>query len=607
VSVVGIDLGTSNSVVAYEDGEGHVHILPDKKGLTIQPSVVSFSEGGGVVIGAEAKALKSADPRNTIYSFKRLMGQTTGSVALRQFRSRVPFIIHDGVEENDMPTIRTRAGELTPVELSSIMLDHMRGIAAAQLQQTIERAVITVPANFSDSQRSATASAAAIAGLQIAGILNEPTAVALAYGATRHLDETVAVFDFGGGTFDLTVMRLENQTYTVLGTAGDSFLGGDDIDERIVELMLRNVIRDHRVDLHDDIFAMMKLRAVAEEVKIALSSQPSVSVTVFELAIGSNGLPITLEFTLTHAELVSLISDLVDRAMSVTRDALAIANVRMDQISDIILAGGTTRIPYIRHRIANFFERSARSDVSPQEAVAIGAALYATSVAQARVHGVGIDEPQPAYEPKIATLDAMPSTVAASQHVVDIDEAVAEVDSPVFDIDAAIADVDSVSIDFPSTVAPRTMTPPIAVVSGRRVVIDVTPNSLGVGTAGGFCEVLIPRSSPLPATVKKFYATLRDLQEMVRIVVCQGEARRLAENLVLGDVILNELPRLPRGDVEIEVAFELDTSGMLQVSALDGKSGRSQRVSLDLVGRMNDSEVAAARERMQRLGLGGGG
>jgi molecular chaperone DnaK len=594
MSVVGIDLGTSNSVVAYEEN-GNVHLLADLEGVSIQPSVVAFTADvpGGVVVGTDAKARKIIDPRNTIYSFKRLMGQTTSSVALRQFRSRVPYIIHDGVEESDLPTVRTRAGELTVIELSAIMLDHMRGIAQARLQQRVDRAVITVPANFSDAQRSATASAAAIAGIEVAGILNEPTAVALAYGATRRLDETVAVFDFGGGTFDLTVMKLEDHRYTVLGTAGDSFLGGDDIDERIVELMLRDVIAKHRVDLRDDMFAMMKLRAVAENVKIALSSQDFVTARVPDLAIGSDGNPINLVFTLPQAELVTLMSDLVDRAMAVARDALSIANVRMDQISDVILAGGTTRIPYVQHRVATFFDRAVRKDVSAQAVVAIGAALYATSLT--RMHGVGIDLLQPAYEPKIAALGALPATVAPQQHVLDIDAAVAEVEAPTFDIDQAIADIDAIVVDPP---VPRTVTP---VATAHRVVIDVTPNSLGVGTAAGYCEILIPRSSPLPATIRRVYATLRDEQETVRIVVCQGEARRLAENLVLGDVLLSDLPRLPRGDVEIEVAFELDSSGMLKVSALDSKSGQTQRVALDLIGRMSEAEVAAARTRMQRL------
>jgi molecular chaperone DnaK (HSP70) len=592
VGAVGIDLGTSNSVVSWEDGGGQVHVLADKSGITIQPSVVAFANDSSVLVGAEAKQRRISDPRNTIYSFKRLMGQTADSVAVRQIRARVPYKIHEAVEGNDMPAVRTRAGEFSPVELSAMVLDHLRTIATARLRRPVDSAVITVPASFNDAQRSATASAAAIAGLQIAGILNEPTAAALAYGANRQLDEIIAVFDFGGGTFDLTVMKLENQTYTVLGTAGDSFLGGDDIDERIVELMLARVIADHRVDLRDDIFAMMKLRAAAEEIKITLSTQQQATITVHDLAIGARGEPITLEITLTHAELVALMQDLVDRAMSVTRDALSVASMKLDRISDVILVGGTTRIPYIRHRVASLFERAARRDVSPQEAVSIGAALYATSL----TFGVGFNIPQPETQARTA----LPSTVAPPQHIIDIDDALADVEAKVLSIDEAI---DEVELVMPVVVAPplpRVATP----VGPRRVVIDVTPNSLGVATVGGFCEILIQRSSPLPVTVRKNYATLRDHQDVVRIVVCQGETRRLSDNVVLGDVVLVELPRKPRGDVEIEVAFELDTSGMLQVSARDAASGQSRQVSLDLIGRMSDTEVSAARERMQRLRLG---
>ena len=594
MGAVGIDLGTSNSVVSWEDGGGQVHVLADKQRVTIQPSIVAFTDdpGNSVVVGSEAKQRRITDPRNTIYSFKRLMGQTAGSVAVRQIRARVPYKIHEAIESDDMPSVRTRAGEFSAVELSAIMLDHLRDIATTRLRRPVDSAVITVPASFNDAQRSATASAAAIAGLKTANILNEPTAAALAYGATRSLDEIIAVFDFGGGTFDLTVMKLENQTYTVLGTAGDSFLGGDDIDERIVELMLARVIADHKVDLRDDIFAMMKLRAAAEEIKIALSTKQLATIAVHDLAIGAKGEPITLELTLSHAELVAVMQDLVDRAMSVTRDALSVASMKLDRISDVILVGGTTRIPYIRHRVASLFERAARRDVSPQEAVSIGAALYATSLTQARTFGVGFDIPQPETQAN----RALPSTTAPPQHIVDIDEALADVETKIVSIDEALDEIDFVPA-VPRVVTPQPGPP-------RRVVIDVTPNSLGVATVSGYCEILIQRSSPLPIVVRKNYATLRDHQDVVRIVVCQGETRRLAENVVLGDVVLEELPRKPRGEVEIEVAFELDTSGMLQVSARDAASGQSRQVSLDLVGRMSDTEVSIARERMQRLRLG---
>jgi molecular chaperone DnaK len=616
-AVIGIDLGTSNSVVAWENEVGRVEVIPDRYGSAIHPSVVSFTDGevvGGVVVGTPAKERRVTDPRNTIYSFKRLMGQTANSMAVRQIRSRVPYEIEGAVD--GMPEIKTRAGGFSAVELSAIMLDHLRELAIARIGRPVEHAVITVPANFNDAQRSATASAGAIAGLKVARVLNEPTAAALAYGSMRRLHEIIAVYDFGGGTFDLTVMKLEDQLYTVLGTAGDSFLGGDDIDERIVQRMLAKVIEEQRVDLRADILAMMKLRSVAEQIKIELSARSRVSVTVPNLANDAKGRPFSLTFDITHAELVTLISDLVDRTISVTKDALSVAQVKMDRISDVILVGGTTRIPYIRNRVAAFFEKAARTDVSPDGAVAIGAALQAGELEKLLLHEQTIAVQFDAHEPVAATGSDTGYMLDDPQPlgVVDVEAAIAELEpTDVVDIDDAIAEVEqwpldkerakrpqtldgSVDINFDVlTPTPRPAPPP------RQVVIDVTPNSFGVATAGGYCETLIWRSTPVPVTVKKKYATLRDNQELVRIKVCQGETRILEDNVVLGDVVLAGLPALPRGAVQIEVAFELDTNGMLQVSARDAGTGRTQNVTLDLVGRMNEDEVAAARSRVQKL------
>jgi len=622
-AVIGIDLGTSNSVAAWQDELQRVSVITAKNGIGIHPSVVSFTDGevvGGVLVGAAAKARKVVDPKNTIYSFKRLMGQTATSVAVRQMQARVPYDIVEGAGQ--MPVIDTRAGTFTAVELSAVILDHLRELAVAQTRRPVTHAVITVPANFNDAQRSATASAGAIAGLEVVRVLNEPTAAALAYGATRRLNEIIAVYDFGGGTFDLTVMKLENQVYTVLGTAGDSFLGGDDIDERIVERMVAKTIAEHRVDVRGDLVAMMRLRSIAEQIKIDLSVRPRAAITIPDLVTDRKGRPLPMSFELTHGELVQLTADLVERSMSVTRDALAVAQVTRDRVSDVILVGGTTRIPYIRNQVASFFEKAARTDVSPDDAVAIGAALQAGSLEQLTLRnptsatlGVEFDTREP-----VATSDV---------ELVDEGEIALELDDPghylaprpsiepavdrrfVIDPESEPAlpppippprPLASVEIDFDVPTPPPIPAPPVpAPPPARHVVIDVTPSSFGVGTVGGFCETLIWRSSALPVTVTKRYATVRDDQDSVRIVVCQGETRRLADNVVLGDVVLADLPRLPRGRVEIEVAFELDTSGMLQVRARDAATGQVQQVSLDLVGRMDESEVNAARDRIGKL------
>jgi molecular chaperone DnaK (HSP70) len=597
-AIVGIDLGTSNSVVAWEDELGHVNVLSDRDDVTVHPSVVTFVDGkvvGGVVVGARAKAHKIIDPKNTVYSFKRLMGQTANSLAVRQARTRVPYQIAAGPDQ--MPVVETCAGGFTAVELSAILLDYLRDVAVDRIGRPVQHAVITVPANFNDAQRSATASAGAIAGLEVVRVLNEPTAAALAYGNTRRLNEIIAVYDFGGGTFDLTVMKLEDQNYTVLGTAGDSFLGGDDIDERIVDRMLANVIAEHRLDLRGDVVAMMKLRFAAEQLKIDLSTRPRAQVIVPDLAYDHRQRPLALTFELTHTDLVALISDLVDRTISVTRDALSVAQVKMERVSDVILVGGTTRIPYVRNRVAGFFERAARTDVSPEGAVAIGAALQAAALEQLllREPTRPLHVPFDAGEPRAPDPDyQLLETDAPQFELPDGDPPEFELPDAEPQLEWPLAD-DSFEHELAQLGALPQEAPP------RQRVIDVTPTSFGVGTLGGYCETLIWRSSPLPITIKKRYVTVRDDQDSVRIVVCQGETRRLTENVVLGDVVLGEIPRMPRGTVEIEVAFALDTSGMLQVSARDAATGQSRRVSLDLVGRMDQEEVAAARDRVQKL------
>ncbi len=602
-AVVGIDLGTSNSVVAWGDEVGNVKVLADRRGNTVIPSVIAFLEKGsvvgGVLVGAEAKEHKVVDPKNTIYSFKRLMGQTETSLAIRQARSRVPYTIEAGPDQ--MPAIRTCAGAFSPVELSAVVLDHLREIAVANIQRPVNHAVITVPANFNDAQRSATANAGAIAGLQVVRVLNEPTAAALAYGNTRRLHGIIAVYDFGGGTFDLTILKLEDQHYTVLGTAGDSFLGGDDIDERIVDRMVAKVIEEHRIDLRQDMLAMMRLRSIAEWIKIELSTKHRVSISVDDLAYDKKRRPVELTFEFSSQELISLISDLVERTMSVTQDACSVAQVKMDRVSDVILVGGTTRIPYIRNRVAAYFEKAVRADVSPQDAVAVGAALQAASLEEAMLRSPQqqINVPFDLHEPNAPQPEPAEPTFELADPGQFLDPLLAPPIAPSYPAAREVPIPRPGTNPFERDIDFSSVTP--TPLPARQTVIDVTPSSFGVGTAGGYCELLIRRSTPLPITVRKKYATVREDQDMVRIVVCQGETRVLAHNTVLGDVVLTELPRLTRGGVEIEVSFELDTSGMLHVSARDAATGKSQRVVLDLVGRMDEGEVAAARDRVQKL------
>jgi molecular chaperone DnaK len=874
--IVGIDLGTSNSVVAHADDAGVVKVLADDSGYKIHPSVVSFHPNGGVVVGAGAKQRKVIDPQNTIYSVKRLIGRGYRSPEVQTAKGRVPYQIKEGA--NQLPMIVTRGGEFAVPEISAIVLDHMRNIAAARLGAPVSRAVVTVPASFNDAQRSATATAGAIAGLTIVRVLNEPTAAALAYGNMRNLREIIAVYDFGGGTFDITILKLHDQVYEVLGTAGDTFLGGDDLDERLVDKMVAKFLAENRIDLRSNEVSMMRLRAVAEQTKIELSRRSRAVVRIDEIAYGAKGVPLNLQIEITRDEFVSQVSDIIDRTFPVCQEALSLAGLTIGQIADTILVGGTTKIPYVRDQVSKFFAKAPRTDVNPEDAVAVGAALQATSLERilsrprtsTRIPVQKIPEPPPIPAPAPAPsagdsiesvdsyTDALPLNLAevdeesgsvtmapselessrpkrpthgyseVSRHQVtsndvrepkpdtsysvtrggvkdnfdartrpqapnplllddktrpgapnpldldDLDDnstrpgAINPLDfdtttpppnaqplarmtrplaaqppptpaipgkqtlfgvppgpetatpppvpkvptsrgqpalrspgeagstnpgmgtssttlptmpaaprpakpwidattntatspsstqplAPIAPIAAPTAptlialapdfaaEVDTANASAASTargmgaasrgtteqplalqppiatttargLAPLSQAPPIAAFQAPQtypvapvapraspVVLEVTPRGLGIGTVAGYCEELIRRNSRVPAETKKIFTTSRDSQNLVRIVICQGESRRLDNNIVIGDLVLQNLPPRPRGETAIEVTFMLDASGILQVRARDTQTNAEQRASLDLLGGVPSQDVAASRDRIQQL------
>jgi molecular chaperone DnaK len=809
--IVGIDLGTSNSVVSHVDSAGAPQVLADDTGVKIHPSVVSFHPNGGVIVGAAAKQRKVIDPQNTIYSVKRLIGRSFTSPEVTQSRRRVPYQIKDGPDAS--PVIVTRAGDFAIPEISAIVLDHMRNIARGRLGADVSRAVITVPASFNDAQRSATATAGAIAGITVVRVLNEPTAAALAYGHMRDLRQVIAVYDFGGGTFDITILKLDDQVYEVLGTAGDTFLGGDDLDERIVDRMVAKFLTEHRIDLRTNEVSMMRLRAVAEQTKIELSRRSRAVVRIDEIAYGPNGVALNLNIEISRDEFVRQVADIIDRTFPVCQEALAVSGVSVDRIDDILLVGGSTKIPYVRDQVGRFFGKQPRTELNPEEAVALGAGLQAATLqrllAKPRSGRIPVQQPPPELEDSITeamdmkTADSitMPASEAPKPfdsgttgysvrrsgvrdavppleprsgeitrpgeksfdtrtppHAQPIgrmtrqqvptptaplvppplpqgvgqktlfgvvpaaappkpparpeteertDEApalsmvplptrppapphkqttampgpnalrppappvppptpastlpmapsspIAPPTAPTLvalapDFAAEVATAERTGPDFdaisgldtgpdldaptgpdlapagmnrqpssaastakgmgPVITAPGIMPPqPLPIAGGgppfspparqAPVVLEVTPRGLGIGTVAGFCEELIRRNSRLPAEMKKLFTTSRDQQATVRIVVCQGESRRLDNNVVIGDLILQDLPPRPRGETSIEVTFSVDASGILHVHARDAQTGREQRASLDLVGGMQD--VAASRDRIQQL------
>jgi molecular chaperone DnaK len=618
--IIGIDLGTSNSVVAYADGTGPVQVLVDDGGYKIHPSVVSFHPSGGVVVGAAAKQRKIIDPEHTIYGVKRLIGRGFHAPEVQTARARVPFEIKEG--EGQLPMIVTRAGDFAVPEISAIVLDHLRNLAATRLGAEVSRAVITVPASFNDAQRSATATAGAIAGITVVRVLNEPTAAALAYGHAHELRDAIAVYDFGGGTFDVSILKVDGQVYEVLGTAGDTFLGGDDLDERLVDRMVARFLEEHRVDLRADEVAMMRLRAVAEQTKIELSRRTRAVVRIDEIAYGPRGAPLNLQIEIARDELVRDVADLVERTFPVCKEALGLAGLGPDGVSDVLLVGGTTKVPYVREQVSRFFGRPPRTDVGAEDAVAVGAALQAASLQRILARPRGGSRPlpvvgrsEPAQPPPIpGTLPASSAPPPPPQPPPPPVRAAAP-GAPTLAIPTLPLAIPTLPLAPPLAPSTPTLPPPApepglspagtmrgyGLPTRPPVVLEVTPRGLGIGTVAGYCEELIRRNSRVPATAKKLFTTSRDNQDAVRIVVCQGEARRLDQNVVIGDLFLVGLQPRPRGETSIEVSFSLDASGILQVAARDAATGAEQRAELDLLGGMGREDVAASRDRLQLL------
>jgi molecular chaperone DnaK len=408
-------------------------------------------------------------------------------------------------------------------EISAFVLRHVKALAEEHLGCQIKQAVITVPANFNDAQREATKSAGQIAGMSVMRILNEPTAASLAYGYGQAKKSKVAIYDFGGGTFDITVLQLNDRIFEVLATAGDSFLGGDDIDERLVSHMADLFLRQTRIDLRTNITAIARLRAVAEQVKRQLSTRTKAVVQVQEIAYGSGGRPLDLNFTLAREELNRISNDLVQRSFLICDEALGLASLAPSQLDDVVLVGGTTRMPLVRDGASAYFGMEPHANINPDEVVAVGAAIQAATLARAHEGG------------------------------------------------------------------------------GDSVLLDVTPRALGVAVVGGFADTVIERNSQIPIEQTRLFTTSQDYQEQVRLQVCQGESRVFEENNPLGELVLENLRPAPRGEVKVEVTFEINTDGILQVRARDPETGNEQRAHIQVLGTSSKEQVAGMARRQQDM------
>jgi len=518
---VGIDLGTSNTVVSVVQGN-KAHVIPDREGRRIHPSVVSFHPKGMVLVGQEAVRRRVIDPLNTIYSVKRLIGRTFRSEAVQTAKKRHPFKIIEG--ENQQPVVVARGNEYPVPEISAFVLRHVKTLAEEFIGESIKSAVITVPANFNDAQREATRAAGRIAGLNVLRILNEPTAAALAYGYGQGMHTRVAVYDFGGGTFDTTILQLSGKVFEVLSTAGDTFLGGDDIDEFLVDHMKNLFLRNTRIDLASNISAVARLRQVGEQVKRQLSTRPKALVQVQEMAIGPGGQPMHLSFSLTRERLNSMAQDLVQRSFLICDEALKLSGMTVGQVDEVVLVGGMTKMPMVVEGVKGYFGKQPREDINPDEVVAVGAAIQA------------------------AALTRTPGASGADS-----------------------------------------------------VLLDVTPRALGIKVVGGFAETIIERNAQIPVEQTRRFTTSQDYQTNVRIQVCQGESRQFDENQALGELVLDALRPARRGEVAVEVTFEIDTDGILNVQAKDPETGVAQQARIQVLGTISEEKVEELADKHAEL------
>jgi molecular chaperone DnaK (HSP70) len=636
--VLGIDLGTTNTVVAVAD-DRRVRVLSSDGSRRLIPSIVSFPPDGPVLVGEAARARRLEDVDNTVYSVKRLIGRPYDSPEVRRTRQRFAFKLIE--RQGGGVGVDVRGEVYTLTEISAFVLREVRRVAEGVLEHTCDRAVVTVPANFNELQRSATKAAGQVAGIDVLRIINEPTAAALAYGYGQDRRERVVVYDFGGGTFDVTVLELEGDVYEVVSTAGDTFLGGDDIDLALAESLADAFLERHRVDPREDFLAFEKLRDAAERAKVALSQEEVVDVRVEEV-LRDGKRPLSLAHRLTRGELEALAEPLIQRSLEVCDRAMDDAGAAPTLVDNVILVGGSTRMPLMRRLVTEHFGREPHTRIDPDLVVAQGAAIHAHAVGGGRAL---VSVPPGAPVPDAAAAPDEDGEVLDPEalETMDLDELLSSGDDeadvlPILEPDVLEADEhehehahahahaheqgggssrkqreDDTQIDLmlqdamslPSARPPRGDATQVDLklphAAPAPLLLDVTPHSLGIETVGGFCSQLIPRNAPIPAEQTRIFATAQDDQQEVALRVCQGESRTFEENQLLGEVALTGLRRAARGAVRVDVSFKLDASGSLQVEATDSDTGQVQRIHVQLLGGADEDEIASMRARQEGM------
>ena len=553
--VVGIDLGTSNSVISVLL-EGQPIVIPDQEGNCIHPSIVYFFEDGRTALANAAKPYRLQDPANAVYSAKRLIGRPFESPELKILIGSFPYpIVPSG---DGTPKIHIAHGQkLHPPEgIGARILYYLKDLAQNYLGEPIKKAVITVPANFDEGQRRATKRAGEMAGLEVLRLINEPTAAALAYGHGRRQREKVAIYDFGGGTFDVTLLELRDNVFEVLSTAGNSYLGGDDFDNRLMGSMLTAFEKQYGYDLSGDEIIRQRLRAVAQDIKHALTTRESVVTKVTEYAPGSLT-ELELEFSLSRDAFNRRTADIVDQSLKTCQEALQIAGLSPAQLDHLVLVGGTTKIPIVQERVQQFFNRRAVSGVNPDEVVAVGAAIFGAS---------------------LMAPTASPAAPVQPQRSVNFSQSYGNDDD---------AWMDQLKKDNTEVTA-RPPLPPTQQLQAP-LLIDVTPHALGIATVGGVMDILIERNGQLPLERTRLFSPSRDNQTRVVLPIYSGNSRRIEDNQQLGMLELAEIPPGLREDVSIEVRFEVNTNSMLSVQATDLRTGKAQQAVLSIAGESTES------------------
>ena len=505
--IIGIDLGTTNSCVAIMDGS-QPKVIENSEGARTTPSIVGFTDTDKLV-GQPAKRQAVTNPSNTVFAVKRLIGRRVNDASVEKDRKLVPYEIVDG--GNGDAWVKVRGKAHSPAEISATILQKMKETAERHLGEEVTKAVITVPAYFNDAQRQATKDAGKIAGLEVLRIINEPTAAALAYGLDKKDSKTIAVYDLGGGTFDITILEIDDGLFEVKSTNGDTFLGGEDFDMRIVNYLADEFKKEHGVDLSKDKMALQRLKEAAEKAKIELSSASQTEINQPFISMDKDtGTPLHMVMKLTRAKLESLVSDLIKRTVDPLKAAIKDAGISKGDVDEVVLVGGMTRMPKVIEEVTKFFGKEPHKGVNPDEVVALGAAI------QGGVLG------------------------------------------------GEVKDI---------------------------VLLDVTPLSLGIETMGGIFTRIIDRNTTIPTKKSQVFSTAEDNQNAVTIRVFQGEREMAADNKLLGQFNLEEIPPSPRGVPQIEVTFDIDANGIVSVSANDKGTGKEQRVTIRSSGGLSDDEI----------------